>query len=216
VEDTAQAFGASFKKKKLGTIAEAGAFSFFPSKNLGACGDGGLIATNSKSIKDTALLLRQHGQCQKKGAVHLGYTSRLDSIQAAMLLTKLKHIDRFNRLRRAVASFYTKALRDCSEIYPPQEIKGSAHIYHLYTMRVSARVRDKLIRYLNKKGIGARAYYPVPLYGMRAFRGAKKRSQFKNTKRAVAESVSLPMHPFLTKTELTYVAKAVKTFFNKR
>ncbi len=213
VEDCAQSFGASLGKKKVGSFSDCGAFSFFPSKNLGGFGDGGLIVTNNKTIAELVKALRKHGQTRQYKADYIGYNSRLDSIQAAVLLAKLKHIDKFNNVRMKVAKKYTQAFENIPQIQPPQ--LNTVHIYHQYTIKVSSG-RNALLKYLNSKGIGARIYYPILLHKMRAFRKAKCRGSLRRAEKVLSEVLSLPMHPFLTSNETQYIIKNICQFFNKR
>jgi len=235
LEDTAQAFGAIYKGKKTGTIGTAGAFSFFPSKNLAGYGDAGLIVTNSRTIYDYIKALRNHGQKRPYRADYLGYNSRLDSLQAAVLLVKLKHIDKFNRLRRKFARVYRTELRGIKQINTPLErgpdekicslrdgaspkadnARRYSHVYHLYTIRVSAK-RDELLKYLNSKGIGARVYYPVPLHKMRVFKNCKISRPLKNTRQALSEILTLPINPFLKYEEIKYIANHIRLFFRRK
>ena len=211
VEDCAQSFGASIGAKKVGNFGDCGAFSFFPSKNIGGFGDGGLITTNNKTIIELAKVLRNHGQTKQYKSDYIGYNSRLDSIQAAILLVKLKHIDKFNNARIKIAKKYTQVFKDISQIQPPQ--LKTTHIYHQYTIKVSSR--NALLKYLNSKGIGARIYYPILLHKMKALRKAKCRGSLKNVEKVLSEVLSLPMHPFLTNNETQYIIKNICQFFNK-
>ena len=218
VEDSAQSFGASFGKRKAGTFGDCGGFSFFPSKNLGAFGDGGLIATNSKDIAGLIKILRNHGQTKQYKADYIGYNSRLDSIQAAVLLAKLKNIDKLNNARIKIAQKYNFAFKNIPQIQPPirytqYAIRNTKHIYHQYTIKVPSR--DALLNYLNSKGIGARVYYPYLLSGMKAFKSCKREGLLKNAKEACAKVLSLPIHPFLKEKELNYITTAIKKFYKK-
>ena len=220
VEDTAQAFGGMYKDKKLGTFGDFGAYSFFPSKNLGGIGDGGLIATNNSDLDELVRVLRNHGQVEPYKADYLGFNSRLDSIQAAALLVKLKHIDKLNRLRIKTAEKYNKAFRKITQIQTPDigDEKSAilnanySHIYHLYTVKISLK-RDKFLKHLDSQGIGARVYYPVLLNKMKVFRNAKDGGKLKNAEDISSKVLSLPMHPFLSEEEVNYVIKSVKSFF---
>lgn len=216
LEDCAQSFGADYKKKKLGTLAEAGAFSFFPSKNLGGFGDGGLVTTKTKKAADLIRVLRNHGQTAQYKAGYCGYNSRLDSVQAAVLLAKLKHIDKFNRRRIQIAFKYNEAFKGIFQIQTPslkQETFDSKfrHVYHLYTLKVPALIRDKLVKSLNRKGVPARVYYPVSLNRMKAFSKAKVLYPLKNTEQAVKEVISLPIYPFMEENKVNYVVEAVRS-----
>jgi dTDP-4-amino-4,6-dideoxygalactose transaminase len=213
LEDCAQAFGGRYKGKRLGTLGELGAFSFFPSKNLGGYGDGGLIATNDRKLADLVKALRNHGQIEKHNATYIGYNSRLDSVQAAILLAKLKYIDKFNKLRTKIAQQYNKGLKGIKQIQTPK-ISNLSCIWHLYTIKVSFQ-RDKLLSYLNSQGIEARIYYPVLLNKMRAFKDCKIRGSLKNANEVSKKILSLPIHSFLKRNEIEYIIGAIKRFFRR-
>lgn len=222
VEDACQAFGARDRAKPAGTMGDAGAFSFFPSKNLGCYGDGGLVTVKSSKTANIIKILRNHGQTSQYNAEYLGYNSRLDALQAAILLVKLRHIDTLNRKRIAIAQKYNQSLKDIPQIKVPQlsavDKKSSAshshHIYHLYTIKIAA-LRDRLLAYLDSRGIAARVYYPILLPDMKVFSGAKARGKLLNARRCAAQALSLPGHPFLKSTELTYITDTINTFFKK-
>ena len=213
IEDGAQSFGGLYQGKKLGSFGDCGCFSFYPTKNLSGYGDAGLVATNSKALKERIRILRNHGQRKTYYSDYLGVNSRLDSIQAAVLLAKLKQINTLNSLRRKAAKKYAESLKGIKEIKTPLEPKGSRHVYHLYTLKVALR-RDQLLGYLNKCGIQARLYYPFSLNRMPAFRQAKVKGPLANTKDALGKVISLPLHPFLKRDELDYVIKRIFRFFN--
>lgn len=216
VEDCAQSFGALLGKNKSGTLGDCGSFSFFPSKNLGGFGDGGLIVTDSKTISESIKVLRNHGQTSQYKADYIGYNSRLDSIQAAALLVKLKNIDKFNNARIKIAKKYTQAFKNIKQIKSlplntQYSILTTKHIYHQYTIKVSSR--DAFLKYLNSKGIGARVYYPFLLSEMKAFKNYKSEGILKNAKEASMKVISLPIHPFLKDSEINYIIKTVHSFF---
>jgi dTDP-4-amino-4,6-dideoxygalactose transaminase len=220
LEDCAQSFGASLRGKQTGSLGDLGAFSFFPSKNIGGFGDGGLITAKTKKYADLIKVLRNHGQVAQYKADFCGYNSRLDSLQAAILLAKLKHIDKFNKKRIAVAKKYNKAFKDIPQIQTPNAERRTSnvertHVYHLYTIKLPAKIRPKFINYLNSKGISARSYYPVSLDKMKSFKGAKVPYKLKNTNKIVKEVVSLPIYPFMEKSKIDCVIKAVLGFFGK-
>ncbi|MCF7870307.1 MAG: DegT/DnrJ/EryC1/StrS family aminotransferase [Candidatus Omnitrophica bacterium] len=227
VEDCAQSFGASYKGKKTGTLGDLGAFSFFPSKNLGGFGDGGLITTKTKKDADLIKVLRNHGQTDSYKADYCGYNSRLDSIQAAVLLAKLKYIDKFNKKRITVAKKYNKAFKDILQIQTPDVGRclpagkagtldvGLNHVFHLYTIKLPAKIRAKFISYLNSKGVSARSYYPVSLDKMKAFKAVKVPYKLKNTNKIIKEVVSLPIYPFIDSRKINYVIGQIKNFFKK-
>lgn len=211
VEDVAQAFGAECDGKKAGTIGDIGCYSFFPSKNLGGYGDGGLVSTNDKKLGELFKVLRNHGQTKSYQAKHIGYNSRLDSIQAAILSVKLKQIDVMNAKRVAIAAQYNAAFKNNSNLVTPGIPVGSSHVYNLYTLSVKHR-RDKLLKCLNDNGIGARVYYPYLLSDMPAFKCAKVKGKLTNAKSATKQCLTLPVHPFLTQEEVEFVVKAVLAF----
>lgn len=164
LEDVAQAFGGEYKGRKLGTIGHAGAFSFFPSKNLGAYGDGGLIATDDDRVAEVARMLRAHGARKKYYNEVLGYNSRLDELQAAILRVKLPHVDAWNEARRRVAQTYNELLKDVPGVVIPYEATYAKHVYHQYTVRILDGRRDEVQRRLAEAGIETVVYYPVPLH----------------------------------------------------
>ena len=211
LEDVAQAFGATSNNKKAGTLSDCGAYSFFPSKNLGGYGDAGMAVTNDKKIAEFLTILRNHGQTATYKADHIGYNSRLDSIQAAVLLAKLKDIDLYNQKRQAIAAQYDAAFGSLKNIAITCLPDSESHVYNLYTMRIKNN-RDKFLKYLNDKGIGARVYYPHLLSQMKAFKNAKIKGKLTNALLAVKQVVTLPVHPFLTPAEVDYVIQTVKAF----
>lgn len=218
VEDCAQSFGAYFRKKKVGSLGDFGAFSFFPSKNLGGFGDGGLITVKTKKDADLIKVLRNHGQTAQYRADYCGYNSRLDSLQAAILLAKLKHIDTFNQKRIQIAQTYNHAFSGISQVATPDFglrilDLGLTHVYHLYTIKIPAKIKSKFIQYLNLKGISARSYYPVSLDKMKAFNSAKVPDKLSNTNKVIKQVVSLPIYPFMENKKINYVINQVKTFF---
>ncbi|MCQ9205692.1 MAG: DegT/DnrJ/EryC1/StrS family aminotransferase [Omnitrophica bacterium] len=214
VEDAAQAFGCSYQGKKIGSFGDLSAFSFFPSKNLGSFGDAGLVATSNSRLAELVRVLRNHGQSKKYKADYIGYNSRLDSIQAAILIVKLKHIDKFNQLRRKVAKEYDRLFRSIKQVQAPRAYSELNHIYNLYTIKVFSK-RDELSKYLNSQGIASRIYYPVPLYEMKAFKGIKAKGDFKAVREILPKVLSLPMHPFLRDSQIKYIARNVHSFFSK-
>lgn len=193
IEDTAQAFGGEYKRKKLGTIGDVGCFSFFPSKNLGAFGDGGLIASNNDEIAEVARMLRVHGARKKYYNEMIGYNSRLDEIQAAILRVKLPHVDEWNESRRQAAQRYNHLLKDVRGIITPYEDPNAKHIYHQYTIRVQNGHRDELKEHLSKNGIGTMVYYPVPVHQLPIYKG--NRPALPVTDQVAGEVLSLPIWP---------------------
>lgn len=193
VEDVAQAFGGEYKGRKLGTLGDAGAFSFFPSKNLGGFGDGGLIATNDDEVADQARMLRVHGSRRKYYNEMLGYNSRLDELQAALLRVKLRYVDRWNIERRHLAHAYTANLPADGTVEPPVEAPYALHVYHQYTIRVPRGMRDTVRRMLSEQGVATAVYYPVPVHQLPPYRG--RWGTLLNAERAAQEVLSLPLWP---------------------
>ncbi len=208
VEDAAQAFGAALEDRKVGSLGHLACFSFFPTKNLNAYGDGGMILTSREDLAQRLISLRNHGSTQRYLHQEVGFNSRLDEIQAAILRVKLVHIDWLNEQRRGIARAYSRALKEVVEV--PLEPGGYYHVYHQYTIRTSHR--DALLAYLREKGIGCQVYYPVPIHLQEPFKDAP-RGNMENTEKAAREVLSLPIHPFLTPGEVEEVIQAVLSFF---
>lgn len=212
VEDVAQSFGAGLKQKKLGSFGDCGAYSFFPTKTLGGYGDGGMVVTNNNTLAKYLKTLRIHGQHQTYNASILGFNSRLDNFQAAVLNVKLPLIDKFNKMRKDIAKKYSQAFKNIKEVTVPKPFCKNAHIYSLYTIRVSKK-RDQLLKYLNDNGIGARIYYPVALNKMKVFEGAKVKGKLSEADECVKTSISLPIYPYLKDKEINYIIEKVINFF---
>lgn len=205
LEDCAQAFGATYRGKKVGTLGHAGAFSFFPSKNLGAYGDGGVLATDDDQIAETARMLRAHGSRRKYHNEMVGYNSRLDALQAAFLRVKLRHVDAFNVRRREVAHLYRELLKGVPGLILPEEVEG--HVFHQYTVRFPGK-RDRVAEALSREGVGAMVYYPVPLHRLPVY--AHMGAALPEAERAAEEVLSLPMGPFLSEEDLLRVADVLR------
>ena len=198
IEDVAQAFGAQYSGRQVGTIGDVGAFSFFPSKNLGCFGDGGLITTDDDALADSAKMLRVHGSRKKYYNEEIGYNSRLDSLQAAYLRIKLTHIDKRNAGRRQVAQTYNELLSG-SGFVTPVEKPGCKHVYHQYTVRVPAGVdRDALQDKLAKVGISTMIYYPVPCHKLPVYKNLT--SSCPLSEQAASQVISLPIWPSLERS----------------
>ncbi len=211
VEDVAQAFGGTFKGKKLGTLGDLGTFSFFPSKNLGGFGDGGMVATENTELAELVRMLLKHGGKDKYNVDHIGYNARLDTLQAAVLVAKLKYLDEFNSKRRAIAKTYDQELKNINDvILPMTALDQNLHVYHQYTLRIQNGKRDELQRSLKDKGIDSMVYYPVPLHQMKVF---KERSEvggsIKEAEAAAKEVLSLPVEPLMGNDEISHVIKQI-------
>jgi dTDP-4-amino-4,6-dideoxygalactose transaminase len=207
IEDAAQAIGAEYKGRKAGTIGHLGCFSFFPTKNLGAYGDGGLVVTNDDELAEKVRLLRIHGAKPKYYHHVIGTNSRLDALQAAILRVKLQHLEEWTHARQKHAACYDERLAHLKEITIPYRAQDRTHIYHQYTLRVASGLRDALQRRLNEQGVGTAIYYPLPLHLQECFRHLGYREgELPESEQASREVLSLPMFPELTTEEVTFVA----------
>jgi dTDP-4-amino-4,6-dideoxygalactose transaminase len=204
LEDTAQGFGGGYKNKKIGTIGSIGAYSFFPSKNLGCFGDGGLAVTNDDDLAKEITKLRQHGSVKKYYNEIVGYNSRLDSIQAAVLRVKLKRIDQSNDRRRIAAARYNKMLNNIKGLVTPLELDDCRHIYHQYTVRITGNKRDAVKEKLAAKGISTMVYYPVPINDLPVY---NENCDIPHSRLAAKEVLSLPIWPQITEDTQRYVVE---------
>ena len=215
IEDCCQAHGTRYKGIKV-PVGDIGCFSFYPSKNLGTLGDGGMIVTDNKEINDKIKLLRNYGQSTKYHADILGINSRLDEIQAGVLRIKLKHLDEFNDKRRENAKIYNHFFQDVKETKIPDY--NSENIYHLYVIRVEdkdGKSRDGLMDYLESKKIKSLIHYPIPLHLQNAFSYLNhKKGDFPNAEKFAKEILSLPMYPELRKKDIEEVCGEVRNYFN--
>jgi len=210
IEDSAQAIGALYKGRKACAMGDVGCLSFFPAKNLGAYGDGGMVLTNDEDLAAKIKMLRVHGSKGKYNHVLLGVNSRLDAIQAAILRVKLKYIDQWNRARREKAALYTRLLKD-TEVITPYTEAYNEHIYHQYSIRV--KNRDGLRKYLTEKGIATAIHYPIPLHLQPAFASlGYKKGDFPIAEEVSSQVLSLPMYPELPEEHINYVATEIKSF----
>ncbi len=221
IEDACQAIGADYifddnSKKKAGTIGHVGCTSFFPSKNLGAYGDGGAIFTNDDDLAKQIRSIVNHGMTVRYYHDHIGVNSRLDSIQAAILNIKLKHLDEYAEARNNTADFYNAAFDNCEKLTTPAKFKKSTHVYHQYTLVTKDIDRKTLQAYLNEKGIPAMIYYPVPLHMQKAYQDKRyKQGDFPVTEKLSDRVISLPMHTELTDEQLKFITDSVLEFVNK-
>jgi len=214
IEDACQAIGAEYKGKKAGSIGDLGCFSFFPTKNLGAYGDAGIITTNDEEYANNLNRLRVHGA--ESGYCHssIGYNSRLDTIQAAVLLAELLYLNDWNNKRQKNAEIYSNLLKDVEEVSCPFVAQERKHIFHQYTIRVKNNKRDEIMRFLDEKNIGSKVYYPLSLHLQKCFKYLTyKQGDFPVSEQAAEEVLSLPIFPELTGEEIEYVCNAIKSFF---
>jgi len=221
IEDAAQATGADYifkdgTRRKAGTIGHIGTTSFFPSKNLGCYGDGGAIYTNNESFAVKLRSIANHGMKIKYHYDDIGVNSRLDTIQAAILRVKLKHLTEFNTARKVVADAYDEALAGCGSISVPERVNYSSHIFHQYTIKVRNGKRDELKKYLESKKIPSMIYYPGPLHMQKAYSYlGYKENEFPVTNALCKEVLSLPMHPDMEREQIDYITHSVLEFFDK-
>jgi dTDP-4-amino-4,6-dideoxygalactose transaminase len=208
LEDVAQAFGAKFGGRKLGTLGDLGAFSFFPSKNLGAYGDAGLIVTNDDETALVARMLRAHGGKDKYSNEMVGYNSRLDAMQAAVLSVKLKALPRFTDGRRRAAARYDEALAEVRGLAIPAVANGD-HVYHQYTVRIFDGRRDLVQKQLAESGVASMVYYPTPIHQLAVYSG--QYGAMPEAERAAAEVLSLPIWPQLDEATQERICQAVRT-----
>jgi dTDP-4-amino-4,6-dideoxygalactose transaminase len=208
LEDMAQAFGGAYRGRKLGTWGEAAALSFFPSKNLGAYGDAGMLVTNNDAAAEMARKLRAHGSLKKYHNEILGYNSRMDTLQAAILSVKLPHVDEWNAARRAAAARYNGLLADVPGIVTPCERPDAHHVYHQYTVRVLNGKRDAVQKRMAEAGIATMVYYPVPLHRLPFY--IERGEHYSQAEAAAAEVLSLPLWPQITPEIQARVASALR------
>jgi len=218
IEDAAQAHGAGYRTqvtssqkpetRKVGSLGDIGCFSFYPTKNLGAFGDGGMVLTNDRKVYKRLLMLRDYGRISKYEHKIMGYNSRLDTIQAAILRIKLRYLDRWNRLRREKARLYSELLKGIDVIIPKEKDYG-IHVYHIYAIRI--KNRDRVIKKLNERGIKALIHYPKPLHLQRVYKNlGYKRGDFPIAERVAKEVISLPIYPNLKEEQIGYTVKSIK------
>lgn len=207
IEDVAQAFGADYSGKKLGALGDVGAFSFFPSKNLGAFGDGGMLVTDDDALAERARMLRVHGARKKYHNELVGYNSRLDELQAAILRVKLPHVDEANEGRLRAAETYDRLLGGIPGLTIPKRAADRTHVYHQYTVRIS-NSRDRVQKLLEDAGIGTMVYYPVPMHRLPVYEHLQA-GGLPETERAAAEVLSLPIWPTIRQDQQERVASAL-------
>jgi dTDP-4-amino-4,6-dideoxygalactose transaminase len=213
IEDAAQAHGAEYKGRRAGSLADAGCFSFYPGKNLGAFGEAGAVVTASSELQEKIRVLRDHGQIRKYHHTMVGWNCRMDGIQAAVLRIKLRHLEKGNELRRSHAAEYDRALEGLEEILTPYEDPYARHVYHIYAIRV--RERDEVIRRLGEIGIACGIHYPVPVHLQEAYSNlGYEAGSFPIAEQVAKQFVSLPMFPELTPAQIDTVAEGVKETLN--
>ncbi|OUL19373.1 Cys/Met metabolism pyridoxal-phosphate-dependent enzyme [Nostoc sp. RF31YmG] len=219
IEDCAQSTGASWGNQKVGSIGHIGCFSFYPTKNLGGCGDGGAITTNDPEIASQLRVLRDHGSKVRYIHEEIGVNSRLDAIQAAILEIKLRHLDNWNERRRAIAAYYRQFLSQVPGIIAPEELAGGVGVWNQYTIRISgegrngatAKYRDSVRQQLQERGVSSMVYYPLPLHLQPIYQNlGYQPGQLPVAEQICHEVISLPMFPELTQEQQDQVIYALK------
>jgi dTDP-4-amino-4,6-dideoxygalactose transaminase len=217
IEDACQAIGASQGNKRAGVLGDTGCFSFFPTKNLGGFGDGGLITTDDKALADSMNMLRVHGSQVRYLHEAVGINSRLDALQAAVLQIKLKYLDQWTEGRRRNAERYRQLfsrMKHADRIVLPPTVPGNFHVYNQFTVR--APKRDELRTFLKEKGIGTEVYYPLPMHLQNCYRDlGHQKGAFPVSEQAAEEVMSLPIYPELTETQQSYVVEMIAEFYRR-
>jgi dTDP-4-amino-4,6-dideoxygalactose transaminase len=211
LEDSCQAHGALYRGRKSGSLGDAAAFSFYPTKNIGAYGDAGMITTNDSGLFEKLRLYRNYGQTDRYSYTLKGYNSRLDEIQASILRIKLKHISDWNRRRQKIAGIYDSELKEINKLSSGLA-QGSTHVYHLYVIAVDGR--DSLQSYLKKNGIETLIHYPVPLHEQQIFNNITLPATLPNTEKQCREILSLPLYPGMAEENVEKVCEAVKKWYD--
>ena len=211
IEDCAQAIGARYRGRRVGCLGRAGCLSFYPTKNLGAYGDAGMVLTQDPALAEQIDVLRRHGERRKYYTDLLGYNSRLDAIQAAILRVKLRHLDHWNRARQAIAARYDLLLADLPLVRPHRAAERE-HLFHQYTVRTAQR--DALAEHLGRRGIATGIYYPVPLHRQAPYAELNARLSLPQAEAASREVLSLPIYPELTPSQIDEIGAAVRCFWD--
>ena len=213
IEDACQAHGAEYKGRKAGSIGDAGCFSFYPGKNLGAFGEAGAVVTNDAELKQKIQMLRDHGQESKYHHSCIGWNGRMDGIQAAVLRVKLKTLDRGNAARRLHAGLYGELLGGYENLVTPKEATYAKHVYHVYAVRV--KNRDAILRALGERGVSCGVHYPIPIHLQKAYESlGLRRGAFPVAEHCADELLSLPMYPELTSEQVETVARETRSLIS--
>lgn len=215
LEDACQAHGSAINGRKCGSFGDLAAFSFYPSKNLGAAGDGGAVVTNSKKFTEVIQALRHVGQFQRYKHDLVGYNSRLDNLHAGILAIKLRQLEKWNGRRRQLAQIYDKLLAGLPIVLPPAPNPEILPNYHVYAIRT--KKREKMLEFLNKNNISCVIHYPIPVHLQKSLRNlGYRKGDFPQAERAAQEVLSLPMFPELKETEVKYVCAKIRQFFTQK
>lgn len=212
IEDCAQAVGAEYKKRRVGTFGDISCFSFYPTKNLGAYGDGGAVLTNNCDLAERIKSWRIYGEKERYESILRGHNSRLDEMQAAILRTKLKYLDKWNKRRRQVATFYSKQFKHFP-LAIVQETGGGKSVFHLFV--IQTEYRDKLAQYLQQRGIVTGIHYPTPIHTTLSFLDlGYKEGDFPISEKASKSVLSIPINPQMSQSDVRYVTSCIKEFFD--
>ena len=211
IEDCAQAHGAEYKNKKVGTLSDAGVFSFYPGKNLGAYGDGGAIITNNELTAQKCRMIANHGRIEKYNHEFEGRNSRLDGLQASILSVKLKHLDRWIDTRVKVANFYNKSLKNIGDVKLSKKETWAKHVYHLFVIRVEKR--NELIRFLNEKNIQTGIHYPLALPKLKAYEYLKQKSENFFANKSDSQLLSIPLGEHIKESQSKIVINQIKNYY---
>jgi len=214
IEDASQAHGAKILTKKVGSFGDIGCFSFYPGKNLGAFGDGGAVVTSNPELKEKLIMLRNYGSPKKYFHESIGFNSRLDSIQAAVLSVKLRHLDDNNEKRRKIALRYNEKLKDVLPVQTPNIGDIMSHVFHLYVVRVPDR--SALMDHLSAHQIQTVIHYPNPIHKLGLYKEQFKNFSFENAEKLSEQILSLPMYPEMTENQIDYVCETIKNYYVKR
>ena len=211
VEDACQAHGAEYNGQRAGSIGDAGCFSFYPGKNLGAYGEAGAVVTNDAELAEKIRVLRDHGQARKYFHSMIGWNARMDGFQGAVLSVKLKHLHAWNDARKRNARLYDELLADADDVITPVEVDRAGHVYHVYAIRT--KDRDALINYLAEKNVDCGLHYPIPIHLQTAYSFlGKGKGSFPVAEKCAEQLVSLPMFPELSEEQIEYVVRETKHF----
>ncbi len=210
IEDACQAHGSTYQNKRIGSLGDIACFSFYPTKSLGAFGDGGMIVTSSKEVYDKAMMLRDYGRETRYDHKIKGFNSRLDTVQAVILAAKLKHLDAWNKMRNENAAYYAALLKDMEGVYAPTIQDDRTHVFQTYAIRLPG-CRDQVLEAMKEKGIGVLIHYPIPLHLQTAYADAgHKKGDFSVAEKLSDEVLSLPMFPHMQKEQIEYVCASLK------
>lgn len=227
VEDCAQSHLAEYKGKRVGGLAAAASFSFYPGKNLGAYGEGGAVCTNDEELGKKFKMMREHGSHQKYMHLMYGHNYRMEGLQGAVLGVKLNHLEKWTAGRRQAAEWYGKYLGDCPFVVLPKEVEGNKHVYHLYVVRIDSRKehsgmtsvgkgRDELMKFLGERDVASGLHYPIPLHLQPCFEHlGYKKGDMPVTEDLADNCLSLPMFPEITEEQVKFVSDCVKEFFSR-